>query len=76
VVNQTTLLMNETLAIIEHLRDVYRKKFGDDQRVGGSSRRDRRCMGQRKPARTPSQRKKNRPALSVTRPMWAWRRPG
>lgn len=43
VVNQTTLLMNETLAIIEHLRDVYRKKFGDDSRVGGSSRRDTLC---------------------------------
>jgi 4-hydroxy-3-methylbut-2-enyl diphosphate reductase len=43
VVNQTTLLMNETLAIIEHLRGVYRKKFGDDQRVGGSSRRDTLC---------------------------------
>jgi 4-hydroxy-3-methylbut-2-en-1-yl diphosphate reductase len=43
VVNQTTLLMNETIAIIEHLRDVYRKKFGDDQRVGGSSRRDTLC---------------------------------
>lgn len=43
VVNQTTLLMNETLEIIEHLRDVYRKKFGDDQRVGGSSRRDTLC---------------------------------
>lgn len=43
VVNQTTLLMNETLAIIEHLRAVYRKKFGDDQRVGGSSRRDTLC---------------------------------
>jgi 4-hydroxy-3-methylbut-2-en-1-yl diphosphate reductase len=43
VVNQTTLLMNETLAIIEHLRGVYRTKFGDDQRVGGSSRRDTLC---------------------------------
>jgi 4-hydroxy-3-methylbut-2-enyl diphosphate reductase len=43
VVNQTTLLMNETLAIIEHLRAVYGKKFGDDQRVGGSSRRDTLC---------------------------------
>ncbi len=43
VVNQTTLLMNETLAIIEHLRDVYRRKFGDDTRVGGSSRRDTLC---------------------------------
>ena len=43
VVNQTTLLMNETLAIIEHLRGVYRRKFGDDQRVGGTSRRDTLC---------------------------------
>ena len=43
VVNQTTLLMNETIAIIEHLRDVYRKKSGDDDRVGGSSRRDTLC---------------------------------
>jgi 4-hydroxy-3-methylbut-2-en-1-yl diphosphate reductase len=43
VVNQTTLLMNETLAIIEHLRAVYRRKFGDDARVGGSSRRDTLC---------------------------------
>lgn len=43
VVNQTTLLMNETLAIIEHLRGTYRRKFGDDLRVGGSSRRDTLC---------------------------------
>ncbi len=43
VVNQTTLLMNETLEIIEHLRSVYRQKFGDDTRVGGSSRRDTLC---------------------------------
>ncbi len=43
VVNQTTLLMNETIAIIEHLRGVYRKKFGDDSRVGGGSRRDTLC---------------------------------
>ncbi len=43
VVNQTTLLMNETLAILEHLRGVYRAKFGDDQRVGGSGRRDTLC---------------------------------
>lgn len=43
VVNQTTLLMNDTLAIIEHLRGVYRTKFGDDQRVGGGSRRDTLC---------------------------------
>jgi 4-hydroxy-3-methylbut-2-enyl diphosphate reductase len=43
VVNQTTLLMNETLEIIEHFRDVYRRRYGDDQRVGGSSRRDTLC---------------------------------
>ena len=43
VVNQTTLLMNETVGIIEHLRGVYRAKFGDDSRVGGSSRRDTLC---------------------------------
>ena len=43
VVNQTTLLMNETVGIIEHLRAVYRAKFGDDGRVGGSSRRDTLC---------------------------------
>lgn len=43
VVNQTTLLMNETLAIIEHLRDVYRQKFGDDAHVGGGNRRDTLC---------------------------------
>ena len=43
VVNQTTLLMNETLGIIEHLRGVYRAKFGDDTRVGGTSRRDTLC---------------------------------
>ena len=43
VVNQTTLLMNETLAIIEHLRGVYRANFGDDSRVGGGGRRDTLC---------------------------------
>jgi 4-hydroxy-3-methylbut-2-enyl diphosphate reductase len=43
VVNQTTLLMNETIGIIEHLRGIYRAKFGDDTRVGGSSRRDTLC---------------------------------
>ncbi len=43
IVNQTTLLMNETLSIIEHLRDVYRAKFGEESRVGGSSRRDTLC---------------------------------
>jgi 4-hydroxy-3-methylbut-2-enyl diphosphate reductase len=43
VVNQTTLLMNETLAIIEHLRGVYRARFGDETLVGGTSRRDTLC---------------------------------
>ncbi len=43
VVNQTTLLMNETLAIIEHLRAIYQAKFGDDERVGGGGRRDTLC---------------------------------
>ena len=43
IVNQTTLLMNETLEIIEHLRGVYRTKYGDDTRVGGTSRRDTLC---------------------------------
>lgn len=43
VVNQTTLLMNETIAIIEHLRGVYRDKFADENRVGGSGRRDTLC---------------------------------
>jgi 4-hydroxy-3-methylbut-2-enyl diphosphate reductase len=46
VVNQTTLLMNETLAIIEHLKSVYRVKFGEaavPERVGGGARRDTLC---------------------------------
>lgn len=43
VVNQTTLLMNETLGILEHLRGIYRTKFGEDTRVGGSGRRDTLC---------------------------------
>jgi 4-hydroxy-3-methylbut-2-enyl diphosphate reductase len=43
VVNQTTLLMNETISIIEHLRSVDRARYGDDSRVGGSSRRDTLC---------------------------------
>ncbi len=43
VVNQTTLLMNETLGIIQYLRQVYRTKFGDDTRVGGGGRRDTLC---------------------------------
>jgi 4-hydroxy-3-methylbut-2-enyl diphosphate reductase len=43
VVNQTTLLMNETLEITEHLRGVFRARLGDDSRVGGSGRRDTLC---------------------------------
>jgi 4-hydroxy-3-methylbut-2-enyl diphosphate reductase len=43
VVNQTTLLMNETLEIIEHLRGVFRNKFGEEERVGGNGRRDTLC---------------------------------
>lgn len=43
VVNQTTLLMNETIGIIEHLREVYGRTFGDAARVGGSSRGDTLC---------------------------------
>ncbi|QYM80794.1 4-hydroxy-3-methylbut-2-enyl diphosphate reductase [Horticoccus luteus] len=43
VVNQTTLLMNETIGIIEHLREVYRQRFGDASLVGGSSRGDTLC---------------------------------
>lgn len=43
VVNQTTLLMNETLGIIEHLRSVYQTRHGDASRVGGDGRRDTLC---------------------------------
>lgn len=45
VVNQTTLLMNETLEIIEHLRSVYAARFGPAgaDRVGGGGRRDTLC---------------------------------
>ncbi len=48
VVNQTTLLMNETRAIIAALRDLYSKKHGPDApgqppRVGGSGRNDTLC---------------------------------
>jgi 4-hydroxy-3-methylbut-2-en-1-yl diphosphate reductase len=45
VVNQTTLLMNETLEIIEHLRQAYSNKFGaaGADRVGGGGRRDTLC---------------------------------
>jgi 4-hydroxy-3-methylbut-2-enyl diphosphate reductase len=43
VVNQTTLLMNETIAIIEHLRETYRDRLGDAGRVGGGRQRDTLC---------------------------------
>jgi len=46
VVNQTTLLMNETLEIVEHLRGAYRAKFGEADgatRVGGSAKGDTLC---------------------------------
>lgn len=45
VVNQTTLLMNETLEIIEHLRSVFAARYGAGQadRVGGGGRRDTLC---------------------------------
>jgi 4-hydroxy-3-methylbut-2-en-1-yl diphosphate reductase len=48
VVNQTTLLMNETREIITHLRDVYAATFGPEPadaplRVGGSGRNDTLC---------------------------------
>jgi 4-hydroxy-3-methylbut-2-enyl diphosphate reductase len=48
VVNQTTLLMNETREIIAHLRDVFARKFGPDvpgepARVGGQGRNDTLC---------------------------------
>lgn len=45
VVNQTTLLVNETRAIIGHLRDVYLSRHGPAgaARVGGSGRTDTLC---------------------------------
>lgn len=45
VVNQTTLLMNETLAIIERLRSAFVARFGAEaaDRVGGGGRRDTLC---------------------------------
>jgi 4-hydroxy-3-methylbut-2-en-1-yl diphosphate reductase len=48
VVNQTTLLMNETREIIAYLREVYGTKYGPDlpgapARVGGSGRNDTLC---------------------------------
>src|SRR6185312_15912848 len=48
VVNQTTLLMNETREIIAYLREVYAARFGADSpgapsRVGGGGRNDTLC---------------------------------
>jgi 4-hydroxy-3-methylbut-2-enyl diphosphate reductase len=48
VVNQTTLLMNETREIISYLRDVFAEKFGPEEtgslpRVGGQGRNDTLC---------------------------------
>jgi len=45
VVNQTTLLMNETRAIIGLLRDTYRARYGEAgaERVGSSDRNDTLC---------------------------------
>ncbi len=45
VVNQTTLLMNETLAIIERLRSAFTARYGEGgcERVGGGGRRDTLC---------------------------------
>jgi 4-hydroxy-3-methylbut-2-en-1-yl diphosphate reductase len=48
VVNQTTLLMNETREIIAYLREVYAARYGPDApgaqaRVGGSGRNDTLC---------------------------------
>jgi 4-hydroxy-3-methylbut-2-enyl diphosphate reductase len=46
VVNQTTLLMNETLEILTHLRNVFAAKLGEAEatsRVGGGGKRDTLC---------------------------------
>lgn len=46
VVNQTTLLMNETVEIIDYFRSVYRRKYGEaagDAHVGGSGKKDTLC---------------------------------
>lgn len=45
VVNQTTLLMNETLSITEQLRAAFTERYGDEgpSRVGGGGRRDTLC---------------------------------
>ncbi len=46
VVNQTTLLMNETIDIIDHLHAAYAALYGPDEaraRVGGDGKRDTLC---------------------------------
>jgi len=46
VVNQTTLLMNETVEIIDYFRSVFREKYGaseGDAHVGGSGKKDTLC---------------------------------
>lgn len=46
VVNQTTLLMNETVAIMDYLRDVFIQRHGPTDgaaRIGGAGRRDTLC---------------------------------
>jgi len=46
VVNQTTLLMNETVEIIDYLRGVYRGKYGAgaaESHLGGSGKKDTLC---------------------------------
>jgi len=46
VVNQTTLLVNETRAIIDYLRDCYTARYGAEEaaeRVGGSGKNDTLC---------------------------------
>jgi 4-hydroxy-3-methylbut-2-en-1-yl diphosphate reductase len=46
VVNQTTLLMNETAAIIDYFKEVYAARFGPAaaaERVGGAGRKDTLC---------------------------------
>jgi 4-hydroxy-3-methylbut-2-enyl diphosphate reductase len=43
VVNQTTLLMNETVEIIDFFRGLYHARYGDADRVGGGGKRDTLC---------------------------------
>lgn len=46
VVNQTTLLMNETAAIIDYFKEVFAARFGAQaavERVGGAGRKDTLC---------------------------------